>query len=225
MFIFDDEDETNQDETNTDNLIDTLSQFDERRKAAELSRSASILTQHSQKLAEVNQAIMVEFSFEIEEITFKLKEERPVNFDYIELKIASFGAFAQIKTFSQHADVYLKQISLFYGLFKDVNGDKLYLIRSANEKRSSDLINIRISNTSSDSPVLGSIHENVLTRVDIDLCMIEFVLNLIAMKNMLRFSNNLQRYFNKTSELPSALEPTASIKKVNISFFYSVHCR
>lgn len=182
----------------TEHLIDTFSGFDDRHKN-ELKKSESSAKQLGADNAASIQAIMLEFSFEIEEITLKLKEDRPANFDCIELKIASFGTFAQIKTYSQHVDVYLKQISMFYGLFKDVNGEKLYLMRSVNEKRSTDLINIRISNTSSDSPVLNSsLHENCLTRIDVDLCMIEFVVNLIAMKNMLKFAHNLQRYFDKS---------------------------
>lgn len=110
-------------QSNTDNLIDTFSTFDGKpnnKDAVELAKSPSM----GQKL-ENYQTIMLEFSFEIEEINFKLKEDKPVNFDYIEMKISSFGTFAQLKTYSNHVDIYLKQISVFYGLFKDVNGETL----------------------------------------------------------------------------------------------------
>ena len=73
-------------------------------------------------------------------------------------------------------------------------------MRSANEKCSSDLINIRIFNTSADNPLFNSLHDNCLTKIDVDLCMIDFVVNLVAMKNMLKFGDTLQKYFHKNQQ-------------------------
>ena len=65
----------------------------------------------------------MELSFEINEITFRLRENKPVNFDFIEFKIESFGTSIEIKTYSNEMNIYLKKISMLYDLFNDVNGN------------------------------------------------------------------------------------------------------
>lgn len=79
-------------------------------------------------------------------------------------------------------------------------GEKLYLIRSANEKCSSDLINIRILNTNEENPQFSSLYNNCLTKIDVDLCMIDFVANLIALKNLFKFTDTLQTYFHRNQQ-------------------------
>lgn len=69
----------------------------------------------------------MELSFEINEITFRLRENKPVNFDFIEFKIESFGTSIEIKTYSNEMNIYLKKISMLYDLFNDVNGNSLSL--------------------------------------------------------------------------------------------------
>lgn len=89
-------------------------------------------------------------------------------------------------------------------------------MRSANEKSSSDLINIFIVNTSAENPFLGSLHENVLTRIDIDLCMVDLVVNLIALKNIINFATDLEKYFNKGQAQTPSVGSTVNKKVSNL---------
>lgn len=214
--FYDEFEEENTNESNeSEKLINTLDVLNSD-SVDSSSKPMPVSPSMSQKLDNC-QAINLEFSFEINEIIFKLKEDKSANFDFIEFKISSFGTIAQFKTYDNHIDVYLKQISLQYGLFNDVNGDKLYLLRSVNEKSSSkssgDLINIRIINTSVDSPTLNSLHANTLTKVDVDLCMIDFVVNLIAIKNMLKLADNLERYLKQTSTESTSVDLASKLMK------------
>ena len=79
----------------------------------------------------------MELAFEITQIYFKLAEDTTDNikyFDYITFKISSFGTFVQVKTYDRNVQVYLNYIECEYGLIKDTDGSKLYLISSANKE-------------------------------------------------------------------------------------------
>jgi hypothetical protein len=79
----------------------------------------------------------MELAFEITQIYFKLAEDTTDSikyFDYITFKISSFGTFVQVKTYDRNVQVYLNYIECEYGLIKDTNGSKLYLISSANKE-------------------------------------------------------------------------------------------
>ena len=146
----------------------------------------------------MQQAIAFEFSFEINAINFKLKEEMAKNFDWISFKVSSFGVSIQAKTYDTYISIYLNKILCEYGLLSDVDGHKLYMISSSNQSISrptakSNLIDIKLVQTSAQSPTLKLLHNNVLTNVSIQLCSIDFVVNLIAIKNMLNFVETFQK--------------------------------
>jgi hypothetical protein len=153
----------------------------------------------------LQQAINFEFSFEINEINFKLKEEIPKNFDNILFKISSFGLDLQIKTYDTCLNIYLNKIICEYGLLNDVDGKKLYLISSNNQSPAIEnsskhnLIDIKIVQTDLQSPTLKLLHDNVLTNVAIELRSLDFVINLIAIKNILNFVDTFQKNL-KSSE-------------------------
>ena len=94
------------------------------------SKNAEYLTAEN-----LQQAINFEFSFEINEINFKLKEETAKNFDWILFRISSFGAYIQAKTYDTCVNIYLNKIECEYGLLNDVDGTRLYLIRGCNLNR------------------------------------------------------------------------------------------
>lgn len=146
----------------------------------------------------IQQTVDVELSFEINELQVKLKEDEPENFDFILLKVASFGTSITLKSYDSEINVYLKQVSCEYGLFNDTDGEKLYLFKSCNrnESRSMDLINIDIVSTGLDSPTLKTLHGNSLTTINVDLCLVDVVVNLIALRNMFKFADKFDRYLN-----------------------------
>jgi hypothetical protein len=189
-------------------IMDTLKDFKkkligETKSSSELKSINKYLTADS-----LQQAINLEFSFEINEINFRLKEEKAKNFDWILFKISSFGTLVQTKTWDTHVNIYLNQISCEYGLINDVNGSKLYLISSVNRgttnsptrsltnKSGNNLIDIKLVQTDKDSPTLKLLHDSVLMNVSIQLCSIDFVVNLIAIKNMLSFVDSFQKSIN-----------------------------
>ena len=145
--------------------------------------------------SKLQQTINIQLSFEINRIEFILSEEKIRYFDFISFEINSFGAFFQNKTYDNYLNVYLNQIKCEYGLIKDTNGSNLYLLSSAlnqdnNEKL--NLIDIKLIQTSSDSPTLSSQLDNILVNVTCEMRSIDFVLNPLAFRNVLLFVNEFQ---------------------------------
>jgi hypothetical protein len=150
-----------------------------------------------------HQATDLELAFEIKEINFRLKECKAEFFDFIQFKIKSFGIFLQAKTYDNEMHVYLNKMECIYGLFNDVNNEKLYLLNTLNDlitsssQSSKNLIDIRITQTDPDSPTLTLIHNNKLINVDLKLTLIDVVFNLHAVKSLLQFSTKFEHNINK----------------------------
>jgi len=69
------------------------------------------------------------------------------------------------------------------------------------------LVDIQILVTDSQSPTLSLLHEDVLTKVDIKLRSVDFVLNLIAFRNMISFVDQFQEnILNISSDVLSSQE-------------------
>ena len=167
-------------------------------------------------LENIQQSIDFEVLFEIKEINFTIKEEEPKYFDWLLFKSSSFGALLQRKTFDTYLNVYLNQISCEYGLLKDVDGKPLYLFSSANDKSeksekksqlkrgksynfrdtSANLIDIKLIQTDSASPTLKVLHDNVLVNINIELCVINLVCNVMAGRNILCFVDSFLKGIN-----------------------------
>lgn len=193
-----------------DDFSETNKDLIERRLIKSQDSSDSLLTKSSFiTLENLQQSTNLEFSFEINEIIFKLKETKTEHFDWVLFKISSFGTFIQQKTYDNYVNIYLNQIKCEYGLFKDVNGQTLYLISSLNEKIQTkeltssrcDLIDIKITQTDPQSPTLGLLHDNVLLNLNIQMCAIDFVFNLVAFKNILNFAEKFERNINSAKYL------------------------
>ncbi len=148
--------------------------------------------------ASIQQAVSLELSFEITQIYFKLKEETVKYFDYISFKISSFGTFLQVKAYDINANIYLNYVECEYGLLNDINGRKLYLISSREETTTTDkkpakrqrqqrLVDIEITQTTAQSPTLALLHKNILTRIDVRMSSVDFVLNVVALRNVIKF--------------------------------------
>ncbi|CAF0704730.1 unnamed protein product [Brachionus calyciflorus] len=148
----------------------------------------------------LQQALNLEFSFEINEINFVLREKMPLYFDWISFNIKSFGTNVLQKSYDTIVNVYLFELKCEYGLFQDVNGDKLNLIKSNTETRC-NLIDINLVITDIQSPTLKLLHDNVLMNIDVKLCAIDLVMNLVAFKNILDFSDAFERRLNQSKYL------------------------
>ncbi len=198
-------------------LIDSLDILHKGKvKTTDSTTSSSLKMSTSTNLkpteTQISQAINLELSFEINEIYIKLIEELPQTereaakikyFDWISFKISSFGTFVQMKTYDTNVNIYLNYAECEYGLLNDVDNSRLYLISSANRVhkplaktlanqnqanlRTRRLIDIEIIQTDSQSPTLNTMHENILTKIDVQVCSIDFVLNLVALRNLLTF--------------------------------------
>lgn len=172
-----------------DDVIDQLNILD-----TTMTRSSTSSSSFGQKDKLVQQTVKLELAFEITQIYFKLSEDTEDTvkyFDYITFKIVSFGTFVQVKTYDRHAQVYLNYIECEYGLLKDTNGSRLYLIRSdaaaSAEGASNRLVDVHVTATDADSPTLELMHDKVLTRVEVSLSAVDFVLNFVALGNVMRF--------------------------------------
>lgn len=159
-----------------------------------MTRSSTSTSSFGQKDKAIQQTVKLELAFEITQIYFKLSEDTTdavKYFDYITFKIASFGTFVQVKTYDRHVQVYLNYIECEYGLLKDTDGSKLYLIRSdaasADEANANRLVDIHVTATDADSPTFELMHDKVLTRVDVSMSAVNFVLNFVALRNVMRF--------------------------------------
>lgn len=152
------------------------------------------------------QAINLELSFEIKEIFLKIVEDTDDSikyFDYISFKISSFGTCMEMKTYDNHVNIYLDYVECEYGLLKDTDGSKLYLMSSrnkANGNESRKLVDIDFMQTYSQSPTLALLHKNVLTKVDVKMCSVDFVLNLIALRNIMKFTEIFKKNLTSNEE-------------------------
>ncbi len=190
----------NLDETLNGNLIETLNVLSSS-SGNDNSDSNKKKNNFYSKSDEIQQSIDLEFSFEINNIYFTLKEQKPTFFDAIIFKISSFGAFIQNKTYDTNINIYLNQVECEYVLLNDTDGTKLYIIKSQ-DKRSSNildnrLVDIEILQTDTQSPTLSLLHNNVLNKIDIKLSSLDFVLNLIAVRNMIQFLDKFQENIEK----------------------------
>ena len=151
------------------------------------------------------QAINLELSFEIKEIFLKIVEDTEDSvkyFDYISFKISSFGTCMQMKTYDNHVNVYLDYVECEYGLLKDIDGSKLFLLSSRRTRNESQkLVDIDIMQTYAQSPTLVLMHNNILTKVDVKMSSVDFVLNLIALRNMMRFIDIFQKNLDYSKTL------------------------
>jgi hypothetical protein len=151
--------------------------------------------------SKLQQTINIQFSFEINRIEFMLSEEKIRYFDFISFEINSFGAFFQNKTYDNYLNVYLNQIKCEYGLIKDTNGSNLYLLSSAlnqDKNKTINLIDIKLIQTSSDSPTLSTQLDNILMNITCEMRSIDFVLNPLAFRNVLLFLNEFQNNLKLT---------------------------
>jgi hypothetical protein len=180
----------------------------------------------------LHQAINFEFGFVINEIIFKMKEEIPKNFDWILFKISSFGATLQAKTYDTYLNIYLNKIICEYGLLNDVDGKKLYMISSnpqnpqaENYSLKQNLIDIKLTQTDSQSPTLKLLHDNVLTNVVIELRSLDFVINLIAIKNILNFVDTFQKNLKSLEYLQyqTELDALNQAKLVSAKKYFTGH--
>jgi vacuolar protein sorting-associated protein 13A/C len=205
-------------------LIDSLSNLNRRTEPD----SNLVVQQSTSKyltLENLQQSIIFECSFEINEINLKLKEDKAKYFDFILFSISSFGVLIQKKTYDSYFNIYLNKIRCEYGLLNDVDGKKLFLISSLNESeestlcKSSNLVDIKIMQTDPNSPTLSLLHEHILTNVTIELCSIEFVINLIAIKNVIKFIDHFQRQINYSEyqQYQSEIEAVRSKKSSRLS--------
>lgn len=184
---------------NDESLINTLNVIN---NDESLKKSTST-SQFYKKSECLQQSINLEFSFEINEIYFKLREEQPEYFDWILFKISSFGTIVQAKTFDTNVNIYLNCLECEYGLLNDIDKTKLYLIRSFDQADKKRLVDIQLLQTDEHSPTLSLLHDNILTNVEIKLRSVDFVLNLIAVKNMIKFAENFQKNIEESFEMLS----------------------
>ena len=77
------------------------------------------------------------------------------------------------------------------------------------------LVDIHILVTDAQSPTLSLLHEDVLTNVDVKLRSVDFVLNLIAVRNMIDFVDKFQENIQNISTDILA-SPESSKQKVKI---------
>ena len=218
---YEDEGDEEEDE---DELIDNLKSL-----AISDQASGSGSDDHKKEEQEVQQTISLEFAFEIGEMRFTLQETVVRHFDHITMRVASFGTALQLKTYDSTYHIYLKQIECEYGLLSDVGGAKLYLISSfrpcaesqqqqqasrADEPPPTNLVDVAITQTDLLSPTLGPVHKNILTNVNVRLCLIDFVLNPIAVRNVMLFADEFQRRVTTTTNATAAEKNKQAARKV-----------
>ena len=110
-----------------------------------------------------------------------------------------FILYFQVKDYDINSNIYLNYIECEYGLLNDIDGSRLYLVSSRVKEKNSNskinvtkkfnkrLVDIEITQTSAQSPTLSLIHDNVLTKIDMKMSSIEFVLNVMAFRNIIKF--------------------------------------
>ena len=223
--------ETIYEESNEIDLIDQLNALNKKEESTVAAVShPGLQTTKSQyfKLEKLQQAINLELSFEINEILFKLTEEaaEKTYFDWILFKILSCGTFVQMKTYDTSVNIYLNYVECEYGLLNDIDGTKLYLVssmdRDASKHTLRSLVDIEIIQTDAQSPTLGLLHHNILTNVEMKMCSLNFVLNLVAIKNLLKFVDMFQNSFempkyeiNQSEPLKTAVKKPAALPYLN----------
>lgn len=144
----------------------------------------------------LQQALNLQFSFEINEINLILKETNKNKFDFLSFNIKSFGTKLLQKSYDTCIDIYLREIKCEYGLFNDTNGSNLCLLNSSKRDPSCNLIDLKMTITDSQSPTLKLLHDNVLINIELDLYAIDLVVNLIAIKNIMDFLDDFQDRLN-----------------------------
>ncbi|RNA03908.1 vacuolar sorting-associated 13A [Brachionus plicatilis] len=161
----------------------------------ELSKFQNLDTSFMDEVLEESQELPIS---EIDEIPFQTHKKK---FDFLSFNIKSFGTKLLQKTFDTCIDIYLKEIKCEYGLFKDTNGSKLYLLNSSKRDPKCNLIDIKMTITDSQSPTLKLLHDNVLVNVKLDLCAIDLTVNLVALKNMMDFLRDFQNRLSSSKYL------------------------
>jgi len=179
----------------------------------------------------IQQAVTLELSFEITQIFITLKEENVKYFDFVSFKISSFGTFLQVKTYDLNANIYLNYVECEYGLFNDTDGSRLYLISSQRDESKKTtkkqnqqrLVDIEITQTTSHSPTLALLHKNILTKIDVRMGSVEFVLNVVAFRNFLKFGEYFTRQLESIKK--SQVNPSGKKEEKFISLTKMVHLK
>lgn len=170
-------------------------------------------------VVDVRQSVNMELEFEIKEITIKISEDEKKYFDTITLRLKSIGALVAMKSYDIQANIYLNYVAMEYSLFNDLDGSKLFFLRSlTNQKDSSDdlfleqnrLIDVKVIKTDESSPTL-QYHNNTLLFAEIKFQSINFVLHQQAFENILKFIKKLSSEIQPSEKLTA--EPSQTHKE------------